>query len=707
MQRSFNYVPTPPRLFHNSYPDTALPFGGPSAMVLPEASQMLFRSTPVYSIWATWLQLEPTEGTYNFAPLHANVAEAARRGWKVCLRILTSHIGSAPTYLAGRNISTRYTDAANAEAGGSYDPIDPQFHARYLAFLAALGASRLCQNETVVMMYAGYASASYGDEYIGPKHPNATSGTAYDPNYDPAALFPHVRERLDAWASVCAGVPSKVLMGGESNYGLSLGFGSRNGFVEHYWYQIPHTPSGQGFESFWAREYVLLNESAPILASGGLLGDENEEYEGQWASEWMTNHPAERGGPWNASAPMLNGTARWGPIASFPYRYLMSSMRVLQMRVSYLLASGTIVNPSLFAYVALELGRTAANAPDAFCFLASAQFEWVQHLRRPAEIANLERWLYQRDQPRSVVGGVVTFRDARITQTPSGYSSPFWGTDGVGGAPHDWIARTAPRGVIGFTLDPAFVFSPVRPLLGAVIKVSLFDVFAGTVRLTQAHTAAVGGAPTPIGDPILTVGDGQLKTLTFVTSQLPVRPLGSASAFDFEVRAFDATGLPQPLVVSMVRVIKYGPSSTIVRRVVVQMAASGDVPDFGTPQLADLARRFATLAGVDASAVEVEVSSASAILTVRIAVAGASAAAATQASVSKRRPAARPASIEWFSARLAWATPVAGKLAMRRAISIASATTLSCGTTRFTSPSDFASAASQRRPVSTSSRAIW
>ena len=634
MQRSFNYVPTPPKLYYNSYPNTTLPFGGPSALVLPEASRMPFRSTPVYSIWATWLQLEPSEGVYDFAPLHANVAEAARRGWKVCLRILTSHIGSAPTYLAGRNISTRYTDAANAEAGGSYDPIDPQFHARYLAFLVALGTSRLCQHETVVMMYAGYASASYGDEYIGPRHPNATSGTAYDPNYDPAALFPHVRERLDAWASVCADVPSKVLMGGESNYGLSLGFGSRNGFVEHYWYQIPHMPSGQGFESFWAREYVFVNESAPILTSGGLLGDENEEYEGNWASEYMTFSPGARGGRWNASAPMLNATARWGLIASFPYRYLMSSMRTLQMRVSYLLASSTIVNPALFAYVALELGRTAATSPDAWCFLASTQFEWVPHLARPAEVAHMERWLYQRDEPPSTLGGVVTFRDARITQTPSGFSTPFWGTDGDGGALYDWIARTAPRGVIGFTLSRTFALAPQRPLLGAVIKVSFFDVRAGSVRLTQAHTAAAGGAPTLVGFPIRTLGDGQLKTVTFVAERLPVRPLGTSSAFDFEVRAFDLSGNPQPLVLSMVRVIKHGVAGALVQQVVVAMTASGNVQDFGPSQRADIAGRFATLARVDPTAVAVEVTSASVIITVAITVPDASAAAATQSTMS-------------------------------------------------------------------------
>ena len=565
MQRCFGYVPMPPKTWNSQWPDSEMPFGGPSAMALPPTTTMPFTVTPVFAMWAMWKQLEPAEGVYNFAPIHANVAEAARRGWKVELRILTSHIPSAPTYLAGRNLTTRYTE--NSEEGGSYDPAHPYFHSRYLAFLSALQATRLCQNDTVVVMYAGYASSSYGDEYIGPKGPTYP---IYDPNYDPASyaingtlVYPHVRQRLDAWKNVCAAVESKVLMGGESRYGLSLGFGFRNGFVEHYWYQLPHLFSSQSFESFWANEYVIFNETAGVHMGGGMLGEENEEYEGQWSSEWMTHSPAERGGAWNATAPILNGTARWGSIASFPYRYLMSSMRVLQMRVNYLLASATIVNPSIFAYVALELGRTVADAPDAFCFLASTHFEWLEHLRRAGAVANMERWLYQRDQPPTVIDGVVTFRDARITQTPSGNSVPFWGTDGVGtagGAPYDWIARTAPRGVIGFTLDRAFVFSPPRPLRGAVVKVSFFDVLVGSVRLTQAHTAAAGGAPTLVGFPIRTVGDGQLKTVTFVASQLPVRPLGSNRSFDFEVRAFDLSGLPQALCVSMVRVIKHGAS---------------------------------------------------------------------------------------------------------------------------------------------------
>ena len=48
-----------------------------------------------------------------------------------------------------------------------------------------------------------------------------------DPNADPAVVYPHVRGRLHAWATTCANATSKVLMGGRSLYGTSLGFGTR------------------------------------------------------------------------------------------------------------------------------------------------------------------------------------------------------------------------------------------------------------------------------------------------------------------------------------------------------------------------------------------------------------------------------------------------------------------------------------------------
>ena len=79
-------------------------------------------------------------------------------------------------------------------------------------------------------MYVGFASSSNGDEGIGPHHGG-------DPDN-----YPVVIERLNGWAGVCANNAHKMMMGGLSNYGMSLGFGFRNGFVEHYWYVLILAP---------------------------------------------------------------------------------------------------------------------------------------------------------------------------------------------------------------------------------------------------------------------------------------------------------------------------------------------------------------------------------------------------------------------------------------------------------------------------------
>jgi hypothetical protein len=321
--------------------------------------------------------------------------------------------------------------------------------------------------------------------------------------------------------------------------------------------------------------YLRVNESAPLLVSGSMLGEENEEYAQNWASDWRTSEPGARGGSHNASAPPQGAAARFGPYRSFAYRYLMASMRALQMRVSYMLASDNVVNDALFAYMALELGRSAADAPDAWCFLASTEFSWGRGV-----VSNFERWLYQRDEPPTVQDGVVTFPDARVSQTPAHPSNATpHGASWMTAVPHDWIAHAAPRGVIGFEIDRRFIHAVASPLLSAVIKVTLFDVLAGQVSVTQAHVSSStsgGSALNSLGSQS-TVGDGALKTFTFAAAPLLYRTNEEAHAahghrqyphhsqpFDFEVRAVDSNGTPQPLVLAMVRVVKTNSSTALV-----------------------------------------------------------------------------------------------------------------------------------------------
>ena len=173
----------------------------------------------MHSLWVQWKQIETSEGIFDWSLLEKHIAHSAASGWRVSLRLLTSRTAEAPAYLATKSIPTLY-------GGSSYDPAAAAFHARYLALLGSFEERRLCQHKAMAVVFVGYASESWGDEFIGPHGEGVGDG-------DPALLHPHVKQRLDAWANACKGMPHKVLMGGESMYGTGLGFGTRNGFVEH------------------------------------------------------------------------------------------------------------------------------------------------------------------------------------------------------------------------------------------------------------------------------------------------------------------------------------------------------------------------------------------------------------------------------------------------------------------------------------------
>ena len=126
-----------------------------------------------------------------------------------------------------------------------------------------------------------------------------------------------------------------------------------------------------------------------------------------------------------------------------------------------------------------------------------------------------------------------------------------------------------------------------------------------------------------------------------------MRSSPSAEPYDFEVRAADAFGVEgkQPLVLSMVRVIKTVSDVPVVTKTVIEMTAAGDVSDYDEDVKADLAGKFAVLAGVDPAKVEVIITSASVIITVKIEVASASAASALTATLATTLSDASAASI--------------------------------------------------------------
>jgi len=170
--------------------------------------------------------------------------------------------------------------------------------------------------------------------------------------------------------------------------------------------------------------------------------------------------------------------------------------------------------------------------------------------------------LHQRSQPHGVGrgSGVVTTPDARFTQTPAPPSNRTWMTR----YKHDWLAQRAPAGVLGFTISRGWANASTRPLTsGAVVKLTLFDVAAGRVRLTA--DGRDGTLPADLSEAVSTVGDRQLKTLTLLAPRLRALHADPPTVFDFEVRATDHHGDAVPLVLCMVRLVKLGDATPPAR----------------------------------------------------------------------------------------------------------------------------------------------
>ena len=232
------------------------------------------------------------------------------------------------------------------------DIYNPEYHRRYLKLIDAFGASGIPGMKELDLCYLHLKSASRGEEGVGPK--------PGDPN---RKLF---EERLAAWANAFQGVQYKLANVSNAEVDLmasmELGMGQRNGFVEHYMLHVSNAGLGQEVDE---NGYLVVDENCPLIAENRASLDENEEYRNE---------------------------LRFGPIETFPHRYRESMLRALEMRRNFLWAEGGrwFINPPLLNYVALELGKKANDAPDAWCYLRESR-------TRRETVKNFERWVFQRD----------------------------------------------------------------------------------------------------------------------------------------------------------------------------------------------------------------------------------------------------------------------------------------------------------------------
>ena len=472
----------------------------------------------VWDIRWTWNRLEPEEGKFDFEPLRREINKAAAAGWAVKLYLPGSvwtrqtypdasktpgwmkQSWSAPRWLAKYDIPK----ITEKPPRGSLRPfrivnldiLHPEYHKRYVRMLKALGESGIPEIEALRVVYVTFMSASNGEEGEGPRQRAERVRRYY--------------QRLKAWADAFKGNEHKLCSVGSGGFGSALhqqhlrhvyrlGLGQRSGFVEMYLFHVANPALGQGID---AEGYLVVDESCPPIGDNRLFGDENEEYDEGW-------------------------TGRFGPLASFTYRYHHSMLRALQMRRNYLMLGGFTPDPHLLAFVAMELGRTVKDAPDAWCRLRQST------ARRGGVVKNFERWLHQRDAP-----GARTTPCMKVPAPMQRGHHP----DHL----YDFNARRTDRAAgntrISFAIDDRFC--PCGPHTVAV-KVTYHD--AGTASWALAYA-------TPSGPARLTVrcrNTDTLKTATFFLDGACFT--GKKMAADFSIEA-----LTGDVAVCMVRVIRLG-----------------------------------------------------------------------------------------------------------------------------------------------------
>ncbi len=475
------------------------------------------------AVRADWREIEPREGELDFGKVRTAILHASDGGKRAVKFGLEASVwatryfralkdpaiervtpGTAPQWLKALGVPA-IEEKPNTSIPFQVVNLDiyhPAYHTRYLRMVEALGRSGIPQMPELDLCYVHLVSPSRGEEGTGPP--------AGDPR---RALY---EERLRAWAAAFRGVEYKLchVSGAPADLELCLrlGMGQRNGFVEHY---LTHTQNPMLAQGVDAAGYLVVDERNPLVAENRASGDENEEYG-------------------------VAHVTRFGPIETFPHRYHESMLRVLQMRRNFVWAEGGpwLINPPLLHFVALELGRSARTAPDAWCYLR----ESVVPDRRPGAAAgavvavkNFERWLYQRD-----TDGARTAATERVDVPEQMFE--FSKAHRFDLTARKTRATEGPRS-IRFGVDESFLAGGPH-----AVAVKVTTVGRGSAAWVLEYLRADGSRATR--PPVASDDTGEVKTVTFILRDACFPGIGP-DGLDLQIRA--VRGDP---VIRLVRVIK-------------------------------------------------------------------------------------------------------------------------------------------------------
>jgi len=473
------------------------------------------------TVRASWREVEPREGVFDFEPVRRRILQASENGkyavkmglgatvWETRYfrsvadrTIVRTNIGTAPRWLRQYHVPL-IEERPNSSIPFQVVNMDiyaPDYQQRYLRMVEAFGRTGIPQMPELDICYLHLKSASRGEEGTGP--------SPSDPRR------PLYEARLRAWAAAFQGVEYKLcnVSAAEADlkFCLQLGMGQRNGFVEHYLMHIPNRMLGQVLDR---NGYLVIDEQNPLIAENRASGDENEEY--------TKNH-----------------VARFGPIETFPHRYHESMLRVLQMRRNFVWAEGGpwLINPPLLHYVALELGKNARTAPDAWCYLRQSFVPDRVHKnwKDGIPVKNFERWVYQRD-----TDGARTEPTERVDVPPQMF-------DFARNHLYNFTARKTRekdgQTRIQFAVDDVFLSAGPHAV---AVKVTYFDRGQARWRL-EYHTPS----GTRVTNDVACDATETIKTVTFILNDACFPGRGYTGT-DLSIRAVQGDA-----VIRMLRLIK-------------------------------------------------------------------------------------------------------------------------------------------------------
>jgi hypothetical protein len=440
--------------------------------------------------WADW-HIAP--GRYDFSSLERKLDEAHAGNFRIGIRLQSVVKPNVPEWVIA------HYQPPETKLGGRFAPtIVAPWHAdvrkQFEEFIAELGSRGFHRDPAFVFASIHGISQSTGEEFSLPpldiRHLEQTTGLT------PQSMREWILGRISAWGSAFGDQAYKLAWVGNSGafageyskvageaveLALSLGMGTRGGFIEMYNYMWNERAVGQ----YRSQDgYLMTDEQFPAIVNGSFFADENEEY--ITVKRW-----------------------RFGRLEEDEHRWRISTLRALQMRRNFLATypMAMDIDRHLTEYTRLSMGKTIDNTPDAWSYLREAYVRETQGKALP--LKNMERWLFQRDLPGGMTQPAVRVeRSYALTTDPDGIR-------------HEYAARRTDRATgndyIYFRLHDSFIVQGVQAAQASqspvVLKITYLDQSEANWTVEYASGSGNGLHRTAA---VHNSNDGQIKTATFL-----------------------------------------------------------------------------------------------------------------------------------------------------------------------------------------------